>query len=118
MRNRLRGCMLTRLALLLALATALPARADCTCALTPTGDCAGPATCSADTFNALAHDDEQAVHDRDVCRAANDALSKELAARLVRVQALESAPPESVWPWVAAGAGGLLVGIVLGLVLH
>lgn len=99
---------------------ALPARAECACETDANGDCTGVVTCAPETFNALAHDLQDAGRDMALCLAGNKRLEAELAARLVRVEALEKAlqdsAPVSPWLVVAAGAGGVALGLVVALV--
>lgn len=105
--------MLTRLVLLLCVALALPARAECTCATDPTCvpndpehpcDCVGPATCDATTFNGLAHGAESAEHTRDLCLATNDELAAKLLSAELQLQAIREDTP-SVLPTLMLGAG-------------
>lgn len=103
-----------RLLLLAVALYAAPARADCTCSVprvevdgVPRCPPGAVVTCDVETFNATVDALLQAEHDRDVARAANVRLAEELRVRITPVEG-------AVWPWAA---GGVLVGIVLGVVL-
>lgn len=96
------------LAALLVLTTTAPARADCRCSV-DASPCPPGATvqCDVETFDRTVDALLVAEHDRDVALAANKRLEEELRVRITPVEV-------GVWPWAA---GGVLVGIVLGVVL-
>lgn len=102
-------------ALVVALALyAAPARADCQCSVeavivdgVPVCPAGAIVTCDAPRFEKIMATLALAEHDRDVALAANVRLAEELRVRITPVEV-------EVWPWAA---GGVLVGIVLGVVL-
>lgn len=97
-----------RLLAALLLLAATPAQADCRCSVDASPCPPGATvTCDVGTFDRTVDALLVAEHDRDVARAANVRLAEELRVRITPVES-------PVWPWAA---GGVLVGIVVGVVL-
>lgn len=96
------------LAAALLLLSAAPARADCRCSVDASPCPPGAlVTCDVETFDRAVDALLVAEHDRDVVLAANRRMEEELRVRITPVEV-------SVWPWAA---GGVLVGIVLGVLV-